>query len=137
MLPDPITKLIRDEQQRQQNRFIEVADLDAYLAKLNDNAEFLSDLLGDRCRGVVAFYCNDESTRRAYITLVLVDPHDRGLGIGRTLVAGVLRIARERGFTSCALEVAKTSTAAHALYQSLGFTIVEARGGKDLMEIAL
>jgi ribosomal protein S18 acetylase RimI-like enzyme len=137
MLADNIAALIRAEQSRQDGQFVDVADLDGYLAKLHDKAEFLSDSQGDRCRGFVAFYCNDEVSKRAYITLVLVDPQDRGLGIARTLVAGVLQLARERGFTSCRLEVAKTSVAAHALYRSLGFTAIETRGDKDLMEISL
>jgi ribosomal protein S18 acetylase RimI-like enzyme len=137
VLPEPIATLIREEQQRQENQFVEVADLDAYLAKLRDHAEFLSDAVGDRCRGFVAFYCNDQSAKRAYITLVLVNPQDRGLGIGRTLVAAVLQLARERGFTTCGLEVARASVAAHALYRSLGFKVIETRGDKDLMEISL
>jgi ribosomal protein S18 acetylase RimI-like enzyme len=137
MLAENIATLIRAEQSRQQGKFIDVASLDGYLAKLAEKAEFLSDSQCDRCRGFVAFYCNDELTKRAYITLVLVDPQDRGLGIARTLVAGVLQLARERGFTSCGLEVAKTSVAAHALYRSLGFTVIATRGEKDLMEIAL
>jgi ribosomal protein S18 acetylase RimI-like enzyme len=137
MLPQGIPELIRAEQARQHGTFVDVVDLDAYLVKLRERAEFLSDSIGDRCRGFVAFYCNDASTLRAYITLVLVDPQDRGLGIGRTLVAGVLQLARERGFTSCGLEIASSNTGAHALYRSLGFTVVETRGAKQLMEIAL
>lgn len=137
MLPLNLAALVRAEQAVQQGRFVDVPDLEAYLSKLGEKAEILSDSIGGRCRGFVAFYCNDHSTRRAYITLVLVDPQDRGLGIGRSLVSGVLQLARARGFTSCALEVAPSSAAAHALYQSLGFTTVETHDGKDLMEIAL
>lgn len=137
MLPESVRSLILDEQARLENRFIEDVDLEAYLAKLGDRAEILSDCAGGRCRGFVAFYCNDQSTRQAYITLVLIAPDQRGTGLGRSLVACVLEIARRRGFGSCRLEVAKRNAAAHAMYGSVGFRVVEDRGHKDLLEIAL
>lgn len=136
-LHDSIRSLILAEQTRQENRFIEGVDLDEYLAKLADRAEILSDSVAGRCRGVVAFYCNDESTKQAYITLVLVDPRDRGLGIGRALVACVLDLAKRRGFTSCRLEVAQRNEAAHAMYLSLGFRVVGSSAHKHLLEIGL
>ena len=137
MLPESIRSLILDEQARLENRFIEGVDLETYLAKLAAGAEILSDSIGERCRGFVAYYCNDESSRQAYITLVLVEPESRGEGLGRTLVAAVLEIARRRGFTTCRLEVARSNEAAHAMYTAMGFRRVADRGGKDLLEIAL
>lgn len=137
MLPDSIRSLILDECTRQQDRFIQDVDLDEYLAKLSERAEILSDCVGGRCRGFVAFYCNDESTKQAFITLVLVDPHDRGVGIGRALVACVLDLAKRRGFTSCRLEVDPRNEVAHALYLSLGFCVVDARAPKHRLEIGL
>lgn len=137
MLPDAARALILDEQARQRGRFIETADLTAYLSKLDACGEILSESAPDRCRGVVAFYCNDESTRHAYISLVVVHPSDRGTGLGRTLVGAVLRIARQRGFRSCRLEVAKDNIAAAAMYASLGFRAVEDRVDKQLLEVVL
>jgi ribosomal protein S18 acetylase RimI-like enzyme len=136
-LPASIRSLILDEQARLENQFIAGVELEGYLGKLGDSAEILSDCAGSRCRGFVAFYCNDTTTRQAYITLVLVDPGDRGTGLGGALVGAVLEIARRRGFTSCRLEVAKRNEAARALYVSLGFRVVEDRAEKDLLEIAL
>ena len=137
MLPESIRSLILDEQVRQANRFVEGVDIEGYLEKLGARAEFLSDVEAGRCRGFVAFYCNDESTRQAYITLVLVDAAERGRVLGRALVGGVLDIARRRGFTSCRLEVSKANDAARAMYQSMGFHAIDDRGTKDLLEIAL
>lgn len=137
MLSESITALIRDEQSRQAGQFVEGVDLDSYIAKLGEKAEILSDSAEGRCRGFVAFYCNDAASRCAYITLVLVDPRDRGLRIGRALVTAVLDLARGRGFATCRLEVARRSVAAHAMYSSIGFRVIEDRAGKDLMEIAL
>lgn len=137
MLPESIRSLILEEQARQANRFIEGVDIDSYLAKLEADAEILSDCVANRCRGFVAFYCNDETTQQAFITLVLVDPRDRELGVGRALVGGVLALARGRGFTSCRLEVAQRNGAAQAMYESLGFRVIRSEAGKHVLEVVL
>lgn len=136
-LPETIATLIRDQQARQQGAFVEGIDLDSYLAKLGQRAEILSVGEGTRCRGFVAYYANNQESKQAFITLVLVAPDNRGLGLGRSLVACVLEIVKRRGFTSCRLEVATDNTAAHAMYRQLGFHAVEHRAGKDLLEIQL
>jgi ribosomal protein S18 acetylase RimI-like enzyme len=137
MLPEPIRALIVDEQARHANRLIEGVDLEAYLAKLGEKAELLSDSVAGRCRGVVAFYCNDESTKQAFLTLVLVASADRGAGLGRALVGCVLDIARHRGFLSCRLEVAQGNDVGRRMYKSLGFRIVQEKGERHVMEVAL
>lgn len=137
MLDPSIRTLILDEQARQGHRFIEGVDLDAYLDKLDARAEFVTEMDGERCRGVVAFYCNDWSARHAFITLVLVDPRDRGQGLGRTLVARALAVCRERGFLTCGLEVRRDNAAALALYRALGFVPVEEHGSRWRMEARL
>lgn len=137
MLPESIRSLIVAEQARQGGRFIVGVELKEYLAKLGEHAEVLADSIGDRCRGFVAYYCNELTAKQAYITLVLVDPRDRGLGIGAALVVCVLDIARRRGFASCRLEVSRDNEAACAMYRELGFRVVETRGPKDLMDVAL
>lgn len=137
MVPEGITSLILDEYARRGTQFIENVDLDQYLEKLASRAEFVSDSLGGRCRGFVAYYCNDLESRQAFITLVLVDPQSRGSGLGRALVAFVLDVARRRGFTTCRLEVSMRNPVAYNMYLSQGFRPVEERAGKYLMEIAL
>lgn len=137
MLSEPIASLIRAEQARQGGRFVKGVDLEVYLTKLGQRAEILSDAGEGRCRGFVAFYANDQVTKRAFITLVLVNPSDRGLGIGRALTTCVLDLARRRGFTSCRLEVARDNAAAQAVYRALGFRVIEGLMDKDLMEVAL
>ena len=137
MLPDPIKSLILDEQARQGNRFVEGVEIHGYLAKLAERAEIVSDWGEGRCRGLVAFYCNDRVTRQAYVTLVLVDPRDRGLGIGASLLKCVLSMAKHRGFVSCRLEVTRGNEPAHAMYRSLGFRVIGNGSNKETMELAL
>ena len=136
MLADVIRSLILDERARDRH-FLDDVDVDAYVAKLTERAEMVTDWTTGRCRGVVAFYCNDETTRQAFITLVLVDSRDRGAGIGPALVRCVLDLARRRGFTSCRLEVAQQNDVAQAMYLSLGFRVVETRARTHLLEIGL
>ena len=137
MITEAIKRLIVEEQRRQSDRFIEVVDLEAYLQKLDARAEILSVTEGEHCRGVVAYYCNDVSTRQAFITLVLIAPEDRGSGLGKALVNGVLEICRHRGFATCRLEVRGDNVAATAMYRSLGFMPIGERGGAQLMERAI
>ena len=137
MLPEPVRALVLAEQTREANRFVEGIEIHAYLDKLAEKAEILADSAAGRCRGVVAYYCNDLASMQAYITLVLVDPRDRGAGIGRALVRRVLDIAKGRGYATCRLEVARRNEAAYAMYESLGFRRVESRPDKDLLEIDL
>lgn len=137
MLTDAIKTLIFEEQARQAGRFVAAADLDAYLDKLGAHAEILADTQGNACRGFVAFYCNDVTTRRAYISLVMVAPSHRGSGLGRALITGVLEICRQRGFTACGLEVRSDNVAARRMYAALRFAPVGERAGTLVLECAL
>jgi len=137
MLPESIAALIRAEQARQQDRFVEGVDFEAYLAKLGERAEILSVVEGLVCRGFVAYYANEPAVKQGFITLVLVAPDDRGHGLGRSLVRCVLDTMKRRGYISCRLEVAADNVPAHALYQDLGFHAVERTAGKDLLEVRL
>jgi ribosomal protein S18 acetylase RimI-like enzyme len=133
-----VEALIRAEQARLGDEFIDATTpLDHFLAKLGAHAEVLALSAGARCRGAVAFYCNDTVRRIAYVTLVVVDPQDRGQGIGEVLVSGVLALARKRGFATCRLEVRKENRAARALYAALGFHLAADRGDRELLEVAL
>jgi ribosomal protein S18 acetylase RimI-like enzyme len=134
---EAIRSLVVAEQMRQDSRFIESVDIDGYFAKLLARAEWLTEIDGDRLRGVVAYYCNDTAMRRAYISLVLVDPRDRGSGLGKALVLRALDVARARGFKSCRLEVNPSNEPAYAVYRALGFTLVEARATRHLLEAPL
>lgn len=136
MIPVSIKTLILDEQFRQNGQFVKV-DLNAYLDKLEAKAEIVADFIDGRCRGFVAYYCNDIQTKLAFITLVLVGPQDRGLGLGQALTLFVLNIARSRGFKVCRLEVNKANQIAYNMYLAQGFYLVEDRGGMYLLEVAL
>lgn len=136
-LPSEVEALIRAEQARSNGLFVRVPDLGEYLLRLASHAEVLAVHAAGGCHGLVAYYANDLTTRRAFITLVVVAPEWRGQGLARTLVRGVLNICRARGYTRCGLEAWHDNPPARELYERLGFVVVEDRGDRALMEIAL
>lgn len=60
----------------------------------------------------------------AEIQRMFVQPHVRGVGVGRLLVEQLLQDARAIGYTTVKLESLKFLTAAHTLYKSVGFAEV-------------
>ena len=134
-LPEGIIKLIREEQVRQGGRFI--PDEQEYLQKLADKAEFVSHNSSSKFLGFVFFYCNDPEKQLSHITLLMVSPDSRKMGIGASLVKYVLEQTKQRGFKVCRLEVKKDNGGAIKLYQSVGFCEIEDRGDRYLMQAAV
>lgn len=118
-----IQKLIKDEQKIQSNHFIDTTDLDEYLIKIQNNAEFITHYSEGRCAGFVAFYCNDKQKHLAFITLVLLAPEFRGNSIARDLILYALSFCKRRKFQKCGLEVRKGNYSAIKLYESCGFNV--------------
>jgi ribosomal-protein-alanine N-acetyltransferase len=65
----------------------------------------------------------------AHMATFAVHPGWRGRGVGRVLLAGMLRHASARGAVSATLEVRAGNGAARALYRSFGFRAVGRRKG--------
>jgi ribosomal protein S18 acetylase RimI-like enzyme len=65
----------------------------------------------------------------AHLEELYVAPARRGEGLGRALLEGAMRAAREAGAIRMDLGTGETDTAARALYESCGFTNRE--GGPD------
>ena len=130
-------ELIMQEQARQGNFILHPDGLQEYLKKISENAEVLSLLGLGRCRGLVAYYCNDPQNERGFITLLLVHPHDRGVKLGRSLISFALEHMRSLKFSSCGLEVSSQNTSALSLYLSLGFRTLDTKNGRTQMEILL
>jgi ribosomal protein S18 acetylase RimI-like enzyme len=59
--------------------------------------------------------------RECYLAELYVAPEQRGRGLGRALMLGVLDIARDRGADHILLGTSEDDHAARALYESLGF----------------
>lgn len=131
-----IKSLIKAEQKRQQNRFIETDDLNSYLLKIQNNAEFITHYIAGQCAGFIAFYCNDEAKELAFITLVLLAPEFRGRGLAKNLINYTLEYCSKNGFKKCRLQVRKDNCSAIKLYENCGFITESYNDEKILMSVA-
>ncbi len=76
--------------------------------------------------------------KRAQLRWLIVEPHARGLGVGRKLVEQVVSFCRDRDRRQVLLWTLQDLHAARALYKSFGFKLVEKKkgimGGREMIE---
>jgi len=74
----------------------------------------------------------------AQLRWLLVEPHARGLGVGKKLVEQAVSFCRERNYGQVLLWTLQDLHAARALYKSFGFNLVEEKkgvmGGQPMIE---
>lgn len=85
--------------------------------------------------GVIVFYANNEETRRAYVSILSVDPSCRGRNVGRMLMKRAIAVARKRNMRSMALHVDLDNIPPNRLYRSLGFRLIEQEGNRGQLEL--
>jgi GNAT superfamily N-acetyltransferase len=84
---------------------------------------WIAERNGERV-GCIFVVRHPERERVAKLRLFLVEPHARGLGLGRRLVQEVTRFAREAGYQTVSLWTQRTLVAARHLYREEGYRLV-------------
>ena len=104
--------------------FLDLSDdnIKKYLLKIDKFSVFEKYYIENNLAGFVSFYCNNEETKEAFITLVLVDKNYRGMSIAQKLIIEVIDIIKEKGFLKCTLEVKADNLNAIKLYSKIGFS---------------
>ena len=98
------------------------SEIESYLSKIDSLSIFNKYYIENNLAGFVSFYCNNEESKEAFITLVLVDESYRGMSIAQKLIIEVIDIIKEQGFLKCNLEVKADNVNATKLYSKIGFS---------------
>lgn len=78
--------------------------------------------IGGEPAGFVGYYANDTVRRAGYLTTIVVAGQYQGRGVGSALLQACLEDCREKGMTSCRLEVDRNNTRAILFYRHFGFS---------------
>ena len=105
-----------------------------YATKIQEQARVMIETDGSGICGMVVFYCNNQETKLAYISLVGVSTRARSQGIASRLVKSVCEYINTKEFYKIGIH--SNNPSAIRIYQQLGFSIVEDEERK-YMEMAL
>jgi len=108
-----------------------VADIAAHFVREFDPARergWVAELDGEIVGSVLLV---KKAARVAKLRLLLVEPHVRGLGIGRKLVAACIAFAKAAGYRKITLWTQSTLTAARRVYEQAGFRLTHEEAHKS------
>ena len=92
------------------------------------NSHFLVLSL-DSNQSILGCGCFWEILEEAHITLLMIDPHYQGQGLGQLLLYRLLKDAVTRKLERATLEVSASNQPALALYEKFGFQLAGRRKG--------
>ena len=93
--------------------------------KISEHAIMAAAIVNNETVGFAAYYRNDAATKTAYISVVVIDPEYRGMGLGTEIIKNVIDDCDKNGYERIRLEVDKNNQKAIRLYQKFGFKKVE------------
>jgi GNAT superfamily N-acetyltransferase len=102
---------------------------------LGSGGRLLVARLGDHPVGVGTLKPVDETT--AEIKRMYVRPAAQGRGVGRAILARLLKAARAEGYATVRLETLRFMTIARGMYRAFGFVEVEAFDGSEAANTVL
>lgn len=113
---DDLKCLINSEIRRNGNYFPTNVDLDDYVDKLAEKAEFILEEDEQGLAGIIAYYANDSESLKGYISQVVIRFNWRGEGLFKKLMDKTIDNMRFKGMEICVLEVnLKNEVAIHRL----------------------
>jgi len=104
---------------------IRVGCLRKYAQKLAQHADFDVMSIEGKIAGFVACYCNDFSTKCAFLTQIAVADAFRGKGIGGILLKHCIDKTREKGMEKITCQVDEDNAASLKLFLTHGFIFSE------------
>lgn len=122
--PISYNELLTYMRQQAEDAFPSLKDeerLQAFAAKLHQNAEFCLCRDNGELVGMIAFYANGQGADFAYIPHVFVSLDYRKTGLFSRMLKVIEEYVQERGFSEIKLEVADDNTTAQSAYQKQGF----------------
>ena len=98
------------------------SEIEGYLSKIDSISIFEKYYIENNLAGFISFYCNNEESKEAFMTLLLVDHNYRGMNIATKLMTRVIEKVKEKGFLKCGLEVKADNVNAIKLHSKIGFS---------------
>jgi ribosomal protein S18 acetylase RimI-like enzyme len=109
-------------------------DLEAYVDKIVENACIISIVENNKLLGFLAYYASDLTSKKAFLSAVIIAPDAPKLGYGRRLVDFCLADLVFKGFKKCGAEVNELNTAALNICKKTGFTELYRQGSSVFLE---
>lgn len=100
-------------------------NLAEYSQKLLSKASLAFAIKDNVLLGLIAFYCNNSTNKKAYISYLAIDGLYRGKGLGRKLLSSCIKSCIEANMISIEVETWASNTAGIQLYTSMGFSMIE------------
>lgn len=130
-----IESLLKEFRYDLYNKNFAFDDLKQLSCKYADNAKVIVILDEHREHvGFVAFYCNDDVSHSAFISMIVVKKSCRHNGIGKKLLEIVLNKAKENGMQYIRLSVNQQNVQAQKFYVTQKFWVVRKDGENLVMK---
>lgn len=92
--------------------------------KFSEYATVLAMYYGDNLIAFSSFYCNDQESKQAFLSMIAVSRGFEGKGYGRTMLKVVEQNCIKSGMTALVLEVNKNNSNAINFYEKNGFVFL-------------
>ncbi|EPC04178.1 hypothetical protein L861_02375 [Litchfieldella anticariensis FP35 = DSM 16096] len=121
----------------QKDAFFSIPDIDSYIDKVMGSGNLVTHYNNGKLIGFVAFYCNDETMKHAFVSLIVVSPEMRNTGISCSLLETVVFMAKRKGMEKVRLEVKKNNHRAFGFYEKHGFKVNSQTEISYIMELPI